>query len=199
MNHIHQAGRNKNVFILLHGTGGNAESLLDIASFLDPDATLIGIEGDVLEQGMRRYFARYRDGSFDLESLAEATAGLQDTITDLLDRYAPEDKRVILMGYSNGANIAVNLFKEYETDYDLAVLLHPSAGRSNFPFKTQARLRALITSGANDPYICEEEFSTLERMMKEAGIAVESLTHGQGHSLTQSELLLAKRMITELS
>ena len=198
MHHNHQAGQNKNVFILLHGTGGDAKSLFDLATYIDPDATLIGIEGEVTEQGMKRYFARYSDGSFDLESLAAATAKLQETIADLLARYTTEDRRVILLGYSNGANIAVNLLKEYETDYDLALLLHPSPGRSRVLFKKQAKLRALITSGANDPYISEEEFAVLEDMMKAADIPVETLTHSQGHQLTQGELQYAKRLVAEL-
>ncbi len=46
------------VFILLHGTGGTEESLLDVGKVLDEEATLIGIRGNILEGGYPRYFKR---------------------------------------------------------------------------------------------------------------------------------------------
>lgn len=198
MHHIHQAGRNNNVFILLHGTGGDAASLFGVAEFIDPAATLIGLEGQVSENGMKRYFARYNDGSFDLESLAKETANLQETIQNLLTRYKLQNHRIVLIAYSNGANIAINLFKEYETNYDMALLLHPSAGRSQVPFKPQDKLRVLITSGDNDPYISSEEFAELKEALEAARITVETLTHSQGHSLTQAELRHAHGMVAAL-
>lgn len=198
MKHIKIDGQSDLVLFLLHGTGGNKESLLEIARYIAPDATLIGLDGTVMENGMRRYFARYADGSFDLESLKEATDLLRDTIDQLVADYDLSQKKIGLLGYSNGANLAVNLFKEYETTYDLALLLHPSPGRATAAFKPQAQLHALVTSGANDPYISEAEFKQLTDTMAEAGISVEALTHEQGHSLTQAELIAAQALIARL-
>lgn len=198
MHYIHRAGSNRNLMILLHGTGGDAGSLFELAGYIDPEASLIGIEGNISERGLKRYFARYADGSFDLDSLAEETATLKQTIDSLRTKYGSEDSRIILLGYSNGANIAVNLLREYETDYDLALLLHPSAGRAEVPFRKQDKLRVLITSGMNDPFIHEDEFLALEALMMDAGIHTQTFVHSQGHSLTQAELHHAQRAVREL-
>lgn len=195
MKHIKIDGSGDLVLFLLHGTGGNKESLLSIGQYVAPDATLIGLDGTVMEQGMRRYFARYADGSFDLESLKEGTDLLQQTMTELIDRYELSNKKIGILGYSNGANLAVNLFKEYETDYDYAFLLHPSPGRAEAPFRSQKQLKVLVTSGANDPYISEAEFKQLTDSLAAAGIQTEALSHEQGHSLVQQELTAAQALI----
>lgn len=198
MKHVLDLGTNKTVIVLLHGTGGDARSLMGLAKQLSPESTLLGIEGDVLENGMRRYFARYSDGSFDLESLHEATIKLQETIQSLLEEHNLTDHKVALLGYSNGANIAVNIFKEYETRYDLALLLHPSSGRATVPFKAQTKLTAFITSGDNDPFISKEEFDVLEDTFRQADIKVEVFRHQQGHQLTQAELYKTAELLAKL-
>ena len=71
MRHVIDKKASNHVIITLHGTGGSATDLFNIAEFLDKDATKIGYEGPVLENGMRRYFARYPQGGFDLESLSK--------------------------------------------------------------------------------------------------------------------------------
>ena len=198
MKHIHIPGKNNHVLILLHGTGGSASSLFEIGQYIDPEATLIGFQGDVEEQGMARYFARYGDGSFDLRSLASATYDFQDTLNKMIKQYQLEKSEITVIGYSNGANLAVNVLKEFENvPFHRAFLFHPSPVRSDVPFKAQKDLQVLITSGANDPYISEAQFNALEQEFKEAKIAVETVHHGYGHQLIHEELDRAKAIVTK--
>lgn len=199
MKTIQKDGSNNNLFILLHGTGGDAESLFPLMKFLDPEATAVGIQGEVVEMGMNRYFARHADGSFDLESLAEATEKLHQTIETVKIEQNIQYKRVIVAGYSNGANILQNLLKEYETGYDLALIFHPAPTHPELPFKKQKGMRALITSGTNDPYITLEQFRSLAAQLTEAGIPTEEVTHDRGHALVPMELEKARQMIEELT
>lgn len=198
MKHVKKDGTNQNLYILLHGTGGDAESLFPLLNVLDPEATGIGIQGEVKEGGMNRFFARNPDGSFDLESLGEATKKLYETIEDLRSRYGLKDKRVILLGYSNGANIIQSVLKDYETDYRLALIFHPALVKPEVPFKPQGDLTAFVTSGQNDPYISQEGFARIETTLTDAGIPFESFTHEKGHSLIQEELVKARELIQAL-
>ena len=152
MRTVKREGSNDHIIIMLHGTGGKADSLFNLGHFIDPNATYIGVEGDVMENGMRRYFERYPDGSFKLKSLAEASHKLHQTILKIVGDN--KGKQISVMGYSNGANILINLLKEYENiPIHDALLYHPSPVRSERPFKTQKNLKVFITSGANDPFI----------------------------------------------
>ena len=70
MNFIfHQGKPAAPVLVLLHGTGGDERSLLDLGHDLDPQASLLGIRGNVLENGMPRYFKRLAEGIYDEEDL----------------------------------------------------------------------------------------------------------------------------------
>ncbi|MHC5268786.1 alpha/beta hydrolase [Enterococcus sp. LJL98] len=198
MKHIQIPGKNKHVLILLHGTGGSASSLFEVGQFIDPEATMIGFQGEVEEQGMARYFARYHDGTFDLRSLASATYDFQDTLKKVIKQYQLENHEITVIGYSNGANLALNVLKEFEqAPFHRAFLFHPSPVRPTIPLKAQKDLQVLLTSGANDPYISEAQFRTLKQAFSDAGIAVEVLHHAYGHQLIQEELDRAKALVIQ--
>lgn len=187
MIHIIKEGTNNNVIILLHGTGGNETDLFPIASFIDPQATLVGIRGNVDERGMLRYFARNNDGSFDLRSLAKETYALNQSIEDIIANNKLLDKKLIVLGYSNGANIMQSMMKEFDLPFDAIYLLHPSAVRADEPYQKQ-KAKVFISSGDNDPYISKEAYEDILSKLKEASIEVSDFRHQQGHALTQEEL-----------
>ena len=195
MIHMKMDGTNNEVFILLHGTGGDEQSLVPIARYLDRDATLIGVRGNVEEGEMFRFFARYPDMSFDLKSLAKETKLLYEGIEQTLREYGLEDHRVTLIGYSNGANVALNMFKEYETKFARALLFHPSNGRPEVDYKPQHALELFMTYGENDPFLDAADFAALEAKVKEAGIKYATFTHEMGHQLIEAELQAAMEML----
>src|SRR5690242_19595041 len=105
---------NSPTLLLLHGTGGDERDLLPLGRELWPGAALLGIRGRVLENGMPRFFRRFAEGVFDVEDLKFRTEELAHFIDAASERYDFSKKRLIAVGYSNGANIAARL-----------VLLHP--------------------------------------------------------------------------
>ena len=73
MSYIFEKGTSGKHLILLHGTGGDEHSLLDIAHFLAPNSTLLSFRGTVQEDGMNRFFKRNGLNQFDLDSLEKET------------------------------------------------------------------------------------------------------------------------------
>lgn len=178
-------GNNKDVYILLHGTGGSATDLFSLATLIDSNATYIGLEGRVLEGSLRRYFKRYDDGSFDLESLSLETEILYKEIYQIIEEY--QGFKIKVIGYSNGANIFLNVLKEYENiEIDEALLLHPSPVRMDVAFKRQ-QLKLLLTSGANDPYITQSQFNQIIDGLESSKIQTKSYRHEWGHQITEEE------------
>src|SRR5947199_7563149 len=102
-------GKSERTLLLLHGTGGNERDLLPLGRELDPNASLLSPRGKVLENGMPRYFRRLSEGVFDLEDLQKRTQELADFVISAAKHYKIDNKNIVAVGYSNGANIAASM------------------------------------------------------------------------------------------
>ena len=70
MEHIYnEKKKGAPVFVLLHGTGGTETDLVPLAELLNPEYNVLGIRGNVQENGMNRYFKRHGEGQYDWEDL----------------------------------------------------------------------------------------------------------------------------------
>ncbi|XJS10003.1 alpha/beta hydrolase [Aerococcaceae bacterium WGS1372] len=126
MIHIYKEGKkNHPVFVLLHGTGGNENNLLGVAEFLDPQASILAIRGNVSENGMLRFFKRKEEGVYDLEDLEQRGKELYQFIVDSSKEYVFNLEDVILVGFSNGSNIAINMLLLKDSQLNKATLFAP--------------------------------------------------------------------------
>ncbi|HZJ87117.1 MAG TPA: dienelactone hydrolase family protein [Erysipelothrix sp.] len=198
MEYTHIPGSTAQVILLFHGTGGSSAELLGLGQYLNKDATLIGIDGEVFENGMRRYFERYSNGSFNLESLKANTDKVYEKIKLILKKENLEDATISALGYSNGANLLLNLMREYDDNaFDNLLLFHPSPAREDDPF-IQKDVEVFMTSGKQDPFITKDEFKQLQKALKKADNTVKTFTHDLGHQLIHEELEEAKRFLEKI-
>src|SRR4051794_36656949 len=131
MKHIYQQGSNQQapVLVLLHGTGGTERDLLPLAEAISPDSSVLSIRGNVLENGMPRYFRRLAEGVFDEEDLLFRTKELNDFLAQAAAEYGFDRNNLVAVGYSNGANIAGSLLFHYAGSLRGAILHHPMVPR----------------------------------------------------------------------
>src|SRR6187397_432273 len=99
-------GAGRPPLLLLHGTGGDESDLLPLGEALAPGAAVLSPRGNVLENGMPRFFRRLAEGVFDEEDVIRRAHELADFVGAAAARHGFDPKRVIAVGYSNGANIA---------------------------------------------------------------------------------------------
>src|SRR5690625_1241057 len=111
--------------LLLHGTGGTERDLLPLADIIAPDANVLAVRGNVLENGMPRFFKRLAEGVFDEADLIQRTKDLNDFLDDAAEEYNFNREKIVAIGYSNGANIAASLLFHFRDALSGAVLLHP--------------------------------------------------------------------------
>lgn len=180
------------VLLLLHGTGGNENDLLDLGHSICPGATLFGVRGKVLENGMPRFFCRLAEGVFDEEDLKFRTTELADFVVSTVAAKSLEGRPIIALGYSNGANIAASLFLMRPEILEGGVLL-----RAMVPFQPASlpditHTRIFLAGGKRDPIIHPENTESLARLLKSAGSKVHLHWTDGGHELHSSEIARAK-------
>ena len=81
--HIYEPATNsdqRTTLLLLHGTGGDENALSGLGRMLLPGAGQLRPRGNVLENGMPRFFRRFAEGVLDIDDLKQRTADLADFI-----------------------------------------------------------------------------------------------------------------------
>lgn len=179
-------------FLLLHGTGGNEEDLLGLGRTIDPRANLLGVRGQELEQGMPRFFRRLGMGVFDLDNLSMRTKELATFLDEAAKKYGFDRDNVIAIGYSNGANIAANLFFEVGKVVKGAILHHAMIPRDDVEMPDLTGVNVWIGAGSNDPMVPADNTKGLERYLTKQGADVHMYWHEAGHQLTMDEVQQAK-------
>ena len=182
--------------LLLHGTGGTEDSLIDLGRELMPEAHLISPRGKVLENGMPRFFKRLAEGVFDMDDLLLQTANLNDFIAAARHEYLKEGTPLFAVGYSNGANIAANLLLTYGGVLQGAALLRtmlPGAPATPAPL---TGIPILMMAGKLDQMIPRQSVMELHKLFVEAGAAATIHWEPGGHGLTSADIEITKAWLS---
>jgi predicted esterase len=177
--------------LLLHGTGGDEHDMLPLGGLM-PGANFLSPRGQVLEQGMPRFFRRLAEGVFDVDDLRRRANDLARFVTAAADAYGFDASRVYAMGFSNGANIA-----------SAVALLHPGVLRGAVLFRAMVPLepnplpqlknfRAMISNGKIDPIVSPDETERLAKLLQRAGAEVELHWQPAGHQLMPTDFNAAR-------
>jgi len=190
MKHIFQKGNDQSrpTLLLLHGTGGTETDLLPLAEKIDAEANVLSVRGNVLENGMPRFFRRLSEGVFDMEDLIFRTTELNDFLDEAAEKYDFDRNNVVAVGYSNGANIAASLLFHYQDALAGAVLHHPMVPRRGIDLPSLSGKNVFIAAGTNDPICPSQESVDLKALLENAQAKVEIHWEEYGHQLTFSEV-----------
>lgn len=190
MKHLFIPGKSKTsrTLLLLHGTGGNEHDLLPLADIIDQEAAVLSVRGEILENGMPRFFRRLAEGIFDEEDLIFRTKQLHEFIDESAEKYYFDRSNVVAIGYSNGANIAASLLFHYSHSLKGAILHHPMVPRRGIDLPDLTGTFTFIAAGKNDPICPAQESEELLRTLNQAGSDVSIYWENFGHSLTRTEV-----------
>ena len=187
--HVYEPGDGDWTLLLLHGTGGDEHDLVPVGRRLGAQAALLSPRGKVLESGMPRFFRRLGVGQLDIPDLLVRTDELAAFVTAASEQYQLDPARIVAVGFSNGANVAVSLLLRHPDRLRGAALLRPM-----LPYEPQLPLRlagtdVLIAAGEGDPFSSPEQTRRLAEVLRDAGAEVAvHLEPGAGHNLGPGDL-----------
>ncbi len=182
--------------LLLHGTGGESDSLLQLGYTLAPGATLLSPAGRVREGDSRRFFRRLAAGVFDLEDLAIRTRELGAFIDAAANVYAFDRHRVVGVGHSNGANIATSLLLSGADSLSGAILFRPMVPFVPAVTPRLSGIPVLICAGGRDQTMPVGESERLAVIFRAADADVTLNVAPAGHELVMSDVVLARDWLT---
>lgn len=189
--HQYKAGtgaQGQTTLFLLHGTGGDEDSLRDLGRMILPNAGQLRPRGNVSENGMARFFRRFAEGMLDLDDLRARAGDLAQFLQQASTRYGFDAQQVIGAGFSNGANIASSLLLLHPHILQAAILLHPM-----FTFEPEQLpdLRGkpvFIGAGRADPLVPAVQTEQLTDLLQRCGADVTVFWHQGGHTVSAEEV-----------
>jgi predicted esterase len=197
--HVYQAAAEPGAptLLLLHGTGGDEHDMLPLAR-LRPGTNVLSPRGQVLENGMPRFFRRLAEGVFDVEDVQRRAGELADFVVSAAAHYGFDASRVIAMGFSNGANIASATAFVRPGVLRGAVLLRAMVPFEPDPIPALPDFRVLISNGSSDPLVSREETDRLARLFHAGGADVEVHWQPAGHQLMPGDFAVAKTWLAAI-
>ena len=187
----------RRVLLLLHGTGGNENDMIPLGRDLDPSAAILSLRGNVLENGMPRFFRRLAEGVFDEEDVVRRANELADFIGVAEAKYSFEPGSLTAVGYSNGANIAAAVLLLRPGVFSRAVLFRAMVPLTPSTQPALPDTRVLICSGKSDPIVPVENVERLATMLRDAGADVTLRWEDAEHQLVFAEIAAARNWLRE--
>jgi phospholipase/carboxylesterase len=181
--------------LLLHGTGGNEHDLLPLRERLSPGAAVLSVRGTVLENGMPRFFRRLSEGVFDEDDLHRRADDLAEFVVTASAAYGFEDRSLVAVGFSNGANIASAMLLQRPGLLAGGVLLAAMVPYAEPPAADLTGTLVIISNGDRDPLIVTGVTEQLAAQLRERGAEVVELPHPGGHQVYPAVLPEIRRII----
>ncbi|MEP6688183.1 MAG: alpha/beta hydrolase [Gemmatimonadales bacterium] len=184
--------------LLLHGTGGTEDDLLPLGDRLLPGAAQLSPRGQVLENGMPRFFRRLAEGVFDLDDLRLRTNELADFVDAARASYDLGPNPPVAVGFSNGANIAAAMLLLRPGSLGGGLLLRPMVPLVPDPLPALTGVPVQINAGTADPIVAPAQSEALAELLRQAGAAVTIDWVRGSHGLAQQDLELGARFLAGL-
>jgi phospholipase/carboxylesterase len=195
------------VLLMLHGTGSNEHDIATLAERLDPTATVLAPRGRVSEDGANRWFRRRAEGIFNVDDVILRANELAVFVAAAVSEYRLADRRIVAVGFSNGANIALAL-----------TILHPEvvsrvvSFSGMYPFGDEqladravkhgdalTDVHVLLLNGSVDPMAPSPSVDRLEVQLHAHQATVDRVVREGGHGITEDELATARAWLTALN
>jgi predicted esterase len=138
------------------------------------------------------------EGVFDVEDLHARTRELAEFVERSSEHYGFDQKKLVAVGYSNGANIAGSLMLSYPGMLRAAVLLRAMVPFEPEPVPDLAGTPVFIASATADQMIPTDHAERLGGMLTEAGAEVDQRWRRAGHGLTAPEVEEAREWLASV-
>src|SRR5690554_3003746 len=172
MKHIYINNNSDYTLIMLHGTGGNEVEMADFGKRINSNFNILSILGNINEGGMNRFFKRFGVGDYDIDNYLVEIKNLKDAIIESSFNYNFDLSKTFVIGFSNGANIALGLLQEYPETLNNYILLSPDYINKDKGFKDLTNKEVLMSSSKFDQYTSYDVIIHLEETLKDVGAKV---------------------------
>jgi phospholipase/carboxylesterase len=148
---------------------------------------------------MPRFFRRVSEGVFDEDDLRRRAEELAEFVVTASVEYGIEDRSLVAVGFSNGANIASALLLQRPGLLAGAVLLAAMVPYADPPVVDLGGTLVIISNGDRDPMIAAGVTQQLASQLRERSAEVVELPHPGGHQIYPAVLPEIRRIVADVT
>lgn len=174
--------------ILFHGNNGSENDLLPLATWFAYDINILSVRGNTCETGPTNFINDHKDEAELIFRTNELILFLKNFIVE----NKISDKKIVAMGFSNGADIinySLTLFPDFFTS--VVLMRTQSFLWLTTTFSSLKNTPVLISTGKNDERVVEKEISDWAEKLKQNNFEVEHFILDEGHNLSQKDIDMA--------
>jgi predicted esterase len=158
-----------------------------------PGAALLGLRGKILENGMPSSFRRFTEA--DIGDLKSRTEELAQFIGAASKRYSFSRRRMIVVAYANGANLAASLILLHPHYLAGAVLFRAIVPLVPDLIRDFSHLSVFIGAARLDPLIPSGQPEALAALLESGGADVTISWQQGGRELGDDDIQAAKHWL----
>lgn len=185
------------LIVLLHGSGGNEESLVPMASKIWPRATLLGVRGRVMQDGGTRWYRRLTPVKFDQRDVKLEANAFVTFLSRLADKKNLDLTHATFVGYSNGANLLAAAMMLHPDLVKRAVLMRSMPVLDNVPVANLSKTRVLTITGQDDT-LYSPFAPALSALLRSGGARVDARTIAANHMVGELDAAAISQWVSSL-
>lgn len=194
--YIYEQGQQPQTFLLLHGTGGDENSLLPIAQALMPTYGYLSLRGAVsLDKGYR-FFEEASKSLIDPFSMAAYGQKLVADLEEICQEEDIDPKQFIPLGFSNGGSMISHLLLEGRLEVQKALLFATPFGCRPVKQPDLSHLHVWMSAGRADELVSVEESQALAECFKKRGAKLDQIWV-QDHKIYWNTLDQARQFLID--
>ncbi|WP_174020085.1 alpha/beta hydrolase [Agrobacterium fabrum] len=191
------AGTPDCAIVLLHGSGRTEDDLISFGRAVFPTGALYAPRGAVAWENGFAFFRRKPDRELDIDDLKHQATRLCHFVAFVFQQTG---RRPILVGYSNGAIIAVETICQAHHLSKGAILLRPLSPRKDQSLPNLAGYPVLLLTGASDDRRHPSDAPHLAEQLASAGAdaVLETINTGHGWAEHAADERLSRQWLARL-
>jgi phospholipase/carboxylesterase len=181
--------------ITLHGFGGNESEVSALASWLDPNATVLSPRGQKTLDGAHYWYGQLGDSGFAPDDIEHRASELHRFLGHAAVHYGFDLDTSVIAGFSNGAAMALALAIYFpETIHTVAAF----SGTLPFSAPPEADLSGTtlwFSHGDADPWVSKEASEWATKTLTTLGPRLETLIRPGAHTISEEEIVQARKFL----
>ncbi len=185
----------KRTIITLHGFGGNESEVSAVASWLDPEASVLSPRAQKVLDGAHYWYGQLGATGFAPLDIQERALQLRNFLEHAADHYGFDLTTSVIAGFSNGAAMALALAVYFPTQVRSVAAFSGTFPFTQVPDVDLSGTTLWFSHGDADPWVSAQASQWATSSLGALNANLRTLVRPGGHTIAEEEIEAARAFL----